>query len=116
MTLKNEALYEHLFNLRDMVNSMMSFDDCWSLQYAVKNNVITHINAHMDQLYEQDYLSPVNAILEDLETVKKKPDLKEVLNVKNQVYTISKFIGNTELKEVSITLNNLIGLIEKEYM
>ncbi len=116
MTLKNEALYEHLFNLRDMVNSMMSFEDCWSLQYAVKNNVITHINAHMEQLYEQEYLSPVNVLLEDLEIVTKKPCLKEVLDVKNQVFTVAKFIGNTELKEVSVTLNNLIGLIEKEYM
>lgn len=116
MTTKNEALYLHLFNLRQMIHSIMEYDKCWSLQYAVKLNMITHLNVFMDQLYQQENLTPVDIIFEG-DTITTKPTLLDIVNLKGQVRSVCQFLKDLSVldnnfKVVSDTLNGLISHID----
>ena len=116
--MKNEKLYLILFNLREMINIVMPFDDCHSLQYATKLCMIDYICYYMDQLFEDENLSSIPVLFEPFETTKKKPELKEFLNVKNQVFIISKFLetlNNTDLLVVSDTFDQINDQIKEWY-
>jgi len=116
MTIKNEALYTHLFNLRQMIHSIMEYDKCWSLQYAVKLNMITHLNVFMDQLYKQENLSFVEITFEG-DTITTKPTLLDIVNLKGQVRSVCQFLKDLSVldnnfKLVSDSLNGLIAHID----
>ena len=85
--MKNQNLYTHLFNLRQVLHTMMGYENCWSLHYAMKLNMISHLNSFMDQLHEKDNLIPIPLVLE-IDTVTKKPTLKELVDLKNQILNI----------------------------
>jgi hypothetical protein len=86
--MKNQNLYTHLFNLRQVLHTMMGYENCWSLHYAMKLNMISHLNSFMDQLHEKDNLIPIPLVLE-IDTVTKKPTLKELVDLKNQIFAIT---------------------------
>lgn len=86
--MKNQNLYTHLFNLRQVLHTMMGYENCRSLHYAMKLNMITHLNSFMDQLHEKENLIPIPLILE-IDTVTKKPTLKELIDLKNQIFAIT---------------------------
>lgn len=114
--MKNEVLYLHLFNLRQMIHSIMEYDKCWSLQYAVKLNMITHLNVFMDQLDQQENLTPVDIIFEG-ETITTKPTLLDIVNLKGQVRSVCQFLKDLSVldnnfKVVSDSLSGLISHID----
>jgi hypothetical protein len=96
--MKNQNLYTHLFNLRQMLHSIMQYDNCRSLQYAVKLNMITHLNAFMDQLHTQEHLNPITLIFED-GIVSKTPSIKEVIDVQNQIFSFTQLIKDLAILE-----------------
>jgi len=108
--MKNQNLYTHLFNLRQMLHSIMLYDTCWSLQYAVKLNMITHLNAFMDQLHTQDNLNPIALIFED-KTVSKTPAIKEIIDVQNQIFSFAQLIKDLAILEPNF---NVVALVFDE--
>jgi len=108
--MKNQNLYTHLFNLRQMLHSIMLYDTCWSLQYAVKLNMITHLNAFMDQLHTQDNLNPIALIFED-KTVSKTPDIKEIIDVQNQIFSFAQLVKDLAILEPNF---NVVALVFDE--
>lgn len=105
--MKNQNLYTHLFNLRQMLHSIMQYDNCRSLQYAVKLNMITHLNAFMDQLHTQDNLNPIALIFED-ETVSKTPATKEIIDVQNQIISFAQLVKDLAILEPNFTVVALV--------
>jgi hypothetical protein len=108
--MKNQNLYTHLFNLRQMLHSIMQYDNCRSLQYAVKLNMITHLNAFMDQLHTQEHLNPITLIFED-ETVSKTPSIKEVLDVQNQIFSFAQLVKDLATLDTNF---NVVALVFDE--
>jgi hypothetical protein len=88
----------------------MQYDNCRSLQYAVKLNMITHLNAFMDQLHTQEHLNPITLIFED-ETVSKTPSIKEVLDVQNQIFSFAQLVKDLATLDTNF---NVVALVFDE--
>lgn len=101
--MKNQNLYTHLFNLRQMIHYIMEYDNCRSLQYAVKLNMITHLNAFMDQLHTQNHLNPITLLFEE-DTVNQTPALKEVIDLQNQVFSFAQLVKDLAILDPNFSV------------
>jgi len=101
--MKNQNLYTHLFNLRQVIHALMGHNSCWSLHYAVKNNMISHLNGFMDQLLDQDFLNAIDLFFE-CETVIQNPSLKEVVDIQNQVLSVYQLIKDLEVLDPNFSV------------
>lgn len=105
--MKNQNLYTHLFNLRQMLHHVMEYDNCRSLQYAVKINMITHLNAFMAQLYTQDHLNPITLLFED-HTVNQTPALKEIVDLQNQIFSFAQLVKDLAILDSNFSVVALV--------
>lgn len=105
--MKNQNLYTHLFNLRQMIHYIMEYDNCRSLQYAIKLNMITHLNAFMDQLHTQNHLNPIPLLFEE-ETVNQPPALKELLDLQNQVFSFAQLVKDLAILDSNFSIVALV--------
>ncbi len=105
--MKNQNLYTHLFNLRQMIHYIMEYDNCRSLQYAIKLNMIIHLNAFMDQLHTQNHLNPIPLLFEE-DTVNQPPALKELLDLQNQVFSFAQLVKDLAILDSNFSIVALV--------